>query len=285
MRFFITAAVALALLSGPATAQRGPIDIIVDDIFGGGNKAPNHHVLIETIPVNVDIESLRALDGHSLIINAYAPAKPGMPQPLLIGQTRLLLNGLPNNLGLVVAVPEPVTRDLDFAVLNGVVLDEQDQEVMFSKRDEFYRGKDAVELEMFSPGAQGQTGTPGQYGGTSSGGHVETLKGKIDLPSGAPSLMRGASLTVELVEVDPTGLAGGSGDTILGQTFIDIDQEKAPFKFKLDHVSKPPASGKEVVLRAYIMDWAGRRVYETRTPEPYRGDDDYRINLDPAGTP
>ena len=280
MRNLVTLAAVLSLASIPASAQRGPIDIIVDDIFGGGHKAPASQSVIDTIPVNVDIESLRALHGHSLIINAYAPAQAGMTQPLLIGQTRLLLNGLPNNLGLVIAVPEPVTRDLDFAVINGVVLDAQDKEVMFSQRDEFYRGKKAIQLNMIAPNAQGQGQTLPQ-GGQPPIGHVETLKGKVDLPSNAPSMMRGASLTVELVETDQSGLAGGAAtETILGQTFIDIDQEKAPYKFTLDHMKSAPTAGKTLILRAYITDWAGRRIYQTLNGEPYRGEDnDYRVNL------
>lgn len=284
MRFFVLIAAAFFLASTPAAAQFGPIDDILDDIMGGQKHPAPAHSLIDTIPVNVDIESLRALDGHSLVINAYAPAKAGMTQPLLIGQTRLLLNGLPHNLGLVIAVPEPITRDLDFAVINAVIIDDQNQEIMFSERDEFYRGKNAIQLRMSAPNAQGQNQTTPQ-GGQPPIGHVETLKGKVDLPSNAPSMMRGASLTVELVEIDQSGLAGAPpNETILGQTFIDIDQEKAPYKFTLDHMKSAPTAGKTLILRAYITDWAGRRIYQTVGGEPYRGEDnDYRVSL--AATP
>ncbi len=282
MRFFVLLAAAFFLATSPASAQFGPIDDILDDIMGGTKHPAPTRSLIDTIPVNVDIESLRTLDGHSLVINAYAPAQPGMTQPLLIGQTRLLLNGLPSNLGLVVAVPEPVTRDLDFAVINAVILDDQNQEVMFSQRDEFYRGKDAIQLKIKAPSAHSGNSHPQQPGGQPPIGQVETLKGKVYLPADAPTMMRGASLTVELVEVDQSGLAGGTTtQSILGQTFIDIDQEKAPYKFTLDHVAMALPAGKILTLKAYVTDWAGRRIYETRNAEPYRGEnDDYKLKLE-----
>ncbi len=275
MRFLITAAAALALCGSPASAQIGPIDDILNDIFQGGNQPSPAYGLIETIPVNVDIGTLRNLHGNSLIINAYKPVQPGMTQPQLIGQTRILLTGLPPQLGLAISVPEPVTKDLDYAVINAVILNEQDQEVMFSQKDEFYRGRGNVQLVMHAPG---QSHVPTQ---SPQGNNVETLKGKVTLPRNTPELTRGASLTVELVEQDGAGVT-----TILGQTFIDVDQEKPPFKFRLDYVSTTPTSGQRRFLRAHITDWAGRRMYESRADEPYRGeDDDYRVLAEPLNIP
>ncbi len=279
MRKLLLASMAALMLGVPATAQLGPIDDIIEDIIG----SPHQHIpvqsVIETIPVNIDMQSLRSMDGHSVIINVYKPVQPGMNRPLLIGQTRMLLTGLPENLGLVVAVPEPVTRDLDFVVVNGVVLDEQDQEVLISRQDEFYRGRGDVRLDLVTPGNLSQNPT-----GSAHNAKIEQLKGKIYLPKNSPELMRGASMTVDLVEIDASSLAGGATETIIGQTFVDLDQEKSPFKFKLDYVA-PPQTGKSRIIRVQITDWAGRRIYENLSPEPFRGDDDYRITLDPARQP
>ncbi len=268
----------LALMATPASAQMGPIDDILDDIFDNPRRAPHAQSLIETIPVNIDMQSLRSMQNHSIIINVYKPVQPGMTRPQLIGQSRMILTGMPDSLGLVVAVPETVTRDLDFVVVNAAVLDEQDQEVLISRQDEFYKGRGTVHLDLITPG--NAAATPPQ-----NGAKVEQIEGKADLPRNAPDLMRGASMTVELVELDASGLAGGPGEVIMGQTFVDLDKEKAPFKFKLDYVA-PPANGRVRVIRAYITDWAGRRLYETLRGEPFRGEDDnYRIDLEPAPLP
>jgi len=280
MRKILLISMAALMLGSPATAQLGPIDDILEDIIGPSRQHIPVQSVIETIPVNVDMQSLRSMAGHSVIINVYKPVQPGMTRPLLIGQTRMLLTGLPENLGLVVAVPEPVTRDLDFVVVNGVVIDEQDQEVLISRQDEFFRGRGDVRLDLVTPGNLTQNPA-----GTSSNAKVEQLKGKIYLPKNSPDLMRGASMTVDLVEVDASSVAGGgTTETIIGQTFVDLDQEKSPFKFKLDYVA-PPQTGKSRIIRVQITDWAGRRIYENYSPEPFRGDDDYRITLDPVRQP
>ena len=284
MRKFLIIAASALMLGSPATAQFGPIDDILEDIIDGPRRHVPMQSAIETIPVNVDMQSLRSMAGHSVIINVYKPVQPGMKRPQLIGQTRMLLTGLPENLGLVVAVPEPVTRDLDFVVVNGVVVDEYDQEVLSSRQDEFYKGRGDVRLDFINPSNMGQP-LPGQNTANTPAGKVETLKGKVSLPSNSPELVRGASMTVELVELDASGLAGGAGETIIGQTFVDLDQEKSPFKFKLDYVT-PAASNRTRVLRAQITDWAGRRIYETYRSENFRGDDDdYRLAAEPARQP
>ncbi len=262
----------------PAQAQLGPIDDILNDIIivdKNGHPSQGYHV-VETIPVNVSINTLRDLRGYSLVINAYKPVQPGMSQPELMGQSRILLSGMPKDFGMAVMVPDAVTRDLDFAVINGAILDANNQEILITRQEEFYRGRGTVELDFIEPGAQGQT--------PPSNTPVKTLKleGKAYLPSDAPELTRGASMTVELVELDRTGLASGGSapETIISQTFIDLDKEKSPFKFKMEYPDFTPTSGKEVVLRATITDWAGRRLYEDYRGVPFRGKEkDYKINL------
>ena len=272
------------LMSFPAQAQFGPIeDILEDIIIVDKNGHPSHgYSVVETIPVNVDIETLRDLGGYSLVLNAYKPVQPGMKQPELIGQTRILLTGMPKDFGLAIMVPDSVTRDLDFAVINGAILDSNNQEILVSRQEEFYRGRGTVALEMIEPGSRGQSPqsspTPAK---------MLKLEGKAYLPSSAPELSRGASMTVELVEVDRSGLAGGGvSETIISQTFVDLDKEKSPFKFKLEYPDTTSSSGKEIILRAFVMDWAGRRLYEDFRGQPFRGkDDNYKINLTPSYQP
>lgn len=265
----------------PAQAQLGPLDDILQDIIvdTGGHPSHGYHV-VETIPVGISIDTLRSLDAHSLVINAYKPVQPGMTQPELIGQTRILLTGMPKDFGLAVMVPDAVTQDLDFAVINGAVLAANNKEILVSRQEEFYRGRGTVDLVMIEPGAQGQTQS-------STTVKTEKLEGKAYLPSNAPELTRGASMTVELVEIDRNGLAGGGApETIISQTFVDLDKEKSPFKFKLEYPDVPSTTGKEIILRATITDWAGRRLYEDFRGQPFIGKSkDYKINLQPSYQP
>jgi len=267
----------------PAQAQLGPLEDILEDIINdtrGGH--PGHQVgSVEAIPVGVDIDTLQSFIGHTLVLNAYQPVEPGMTKPELIGQTRILLTGMPNQFGLSIFVPEPITRDLDFAVINGAVLDPTGKEVLVSRQDEFFKGRGSVELEMVPLG-----NTPANPQTPATPAKLEKLEGKAYLPKDAPQLMRGASLTVELVEIDTSGLAGGTGfsERIVSQTFVDLDKEKSPFKFKMDYPQWTQDPTKQVVLRAQLKDWAGRLMYEDFKGVPFRGKDDkYKINLEPAG--
>lgn len=281
MRKFLILTAASLMISGTASAQFGPIEDIFEDILNDSQRRSYGHQAssVETIPVDIDIDTLRSFIGYSLVLNAYKPVEPGMSQPELIGQSRILLTGMPNQFGMAIFVPEPITRDLDFAVVNGAVLDPSGKEVLVSKREEFFKGRGTVALEMVPLGGQ----TTGQT--TTTPVKTEKLEGKTYLPKDAPQLMRGASMTVELVEVDNSGLAGGSGysERIISQTFVDLDKEKSPFKFKMEYPDVQASSGKEIVLRAQVKDWAGRLMYEDFRGVPYRGkDNDYKIRLEPA---
>ena len=283
MRKFLILTAATLLVAAPAQAQLGPIEDILNDIIVDSRRHGGHGhgqiSSIETVPVDVEMATLRSFVGHSLVLNVYKPVEPGMTQPELIGQSRILLTGMPDQLGMAVFVPEPVTRDLDFAVVNGAVLDPAGNEVLVSRQEEFYKGRGTVKLEMVPIGNQGPAQAP------ATPAKMDELKGKAYLPKDAPQLMRGASMTVELVEIDNSGLAGGSGfsERIIAQTFVDLDKEKSPFKFKLEYPDNKIPPGKSVVLRAQLKDWAGRLMYEDFRGVPFRGeDDDYKINLEPA---
>ncbi|NNE57712.1 MAG: hypothetical protein HKN36_06350, partial [Hellea sp.] len=246
----------------------------------GPNSSSQGLFLIENIPVEIDIQSSAALAGHSLILSAYKPAGQGMSQPELIGQSRIILTGLPGQLGLVIAVPEPVTRDLDFVVIDGVIVDRNNQEIMVARQEQFYRGRDSAQLEMIQPDRIAPPPT-----GQSPSATFQQLEGKVYLPKNAPSLMRGASMTVELIETE-TLPDGSRVENILGQSFVDIDQENSPFKFKMDYSLPLSSSGAPRYLRAVITDWAGRSVYETLAGEPYLANvDSYRLDLQPSPMP
>ncbi len=281
MRKFLLISVASLLMTVPAQAQFGAIEDLIEDIIVDTRRHPGpHQSAIEMIPVDVDMNSLRSFIGHSLVLNAYKPVEPGMTQPELIGQTRILLTGMPNQLGLAIFVPEPVTRDLDFAVVNGAILDPSGKEVFISRQEEFFKGRGSVNLEMVAVGNQGTTQSP------QTAGKMAELEGKVYLPKDAPQLMRGASMTVELVEVDNARLAGGSGYTerVITQTFVDLDKEKSPFKFKLEYPQAETNTSKQIVIRTELKDWAGRVMYEDFQGQPFMGaDNKYKIELEPAG--
>lgn len=281
MRKFLILTAASLMMTGTASAQFGPIEDIFEDIINDTQRRSHSHQgsAVETIPVDIDIDTLRSFVGYSLVLNAYKPVEPGMSQPELIGQSRILLTGMPNQFGMAIFVPEPITRDLDFAVVNGAVLDPAGKEVLVSRKEEFFKGRGTVALEMVPLGGQ----TTGQTSTTPV--KTEKLEGKTYLPKDAPQLMRGASMTVELVEIDNSGLAGGSGysERIISQTFVDLDKEKSPFKFKMEYPDVQASPGKDIILRAQVKDWAGRLMYEDVRGEPFRGkDDNYKINLEPA---
>ena len=113
------------------------------------------------------------------------------------------------------------------------------------------------------------------------------LEGKAYLPNGVPDLMRGASMTVELIDLSQSGLAGGaSSPTVISQTYVDLDKEKSPFKFKLEFPDNINPNNGNIVLHAYIIDWAGRRLYQDDKGQSFRGkDDDYKISLEPVTLP
>lgn len=282
MRKFLILSAAALLMATPSQAQLGPLEDILNDIIVDSRRGGHgHHQIgsVETIPVDVDMATLRSFVGHSLVINVFKPVEPGMTQPELIGQSRILLTGMPNQLGMAVFVPEPVTRDLDFAVVNGAVLDPAGNEVLITRQEEFYKGRGTVNLDLVPIGNQGAPTAPAVPA------KMEELKGKAYLPKDAPQLMRGASMTIELVEIDNSGLAGGTGfsERIITQTFVDLDKEKSPFKFKMEYPASHIQAGKTVILRAQLKDWAGRVMYEDFRGVPFRGkDDDYKINLEPA---
>lgn len=93
-------------------------------------------------------------------------------------------------------------------------------------------------------------------------------------------------MTVELIEYDKARPAGPANEAIISQTFVDLDQEKSPFKFKMDYVLPQTRPGYDRALRVYITDWAGRLIYELGSYEPYRGpEDDYKMTVEPRYQP
>jgi len=281
MRKMLLVSVASLLMAAPSQAQFGPLEDLIEDIIVDTRRHPGpNQSAVEMIPVDVDMNSLRSFIGYSLVLNAYKPVEPGMTQPELIGQTRILLTGMPNQLGLAIFVPEPVTRDLDFAVVNGSVIDPTGKEILISRQEEFFKGRGSVNLEMIP------IGNPGTGQSQPAPINMEELEGKVYLPSDAPQLMRGASMTVEMVEIDNSSLAGGTGisERIISQTFVDLDKEKSPFKFKLEYPQDASNLSKQVIIRAQVKDWAGRVMYEDFRGQRFNGNNDkYRIALEPAG--
>ena len=283
MRFLWPIIAALALLVSPAHAQ---IDDIFDDIFGKrGSQHPfpqgQHPAfgMIDNIPVDIYIHNAGSLDDHFLIVTAFAAPAPNVRQaaPRMIGQTQILLNGMGKDLQIIVAAPEPVTRDIDYARIEARIVDANGNTVLSEERSGEYRGRTPAKIDLIRPGG-GSISNP--QTGTQSGA-VETVRGTVGIQNGVAPNFRGATLVVELVE---DGLAGGPANamTVLGQTRIDIDQKSAPYDFSVDAFMPQSQNGAPIALRAYVEDWAGRRTMETPVTTPYRGPGErYNLSLAP----
>ena len=269
MRIFMACLAFLSLLfSAPAYGQ---IDDILDDIFGGGQHHPFPQSpragqgLIENIPVGVQLPRGQSLDDHIIIVSAYAPPPPNVRQakPRLIGQTRLLLTGLGDQLELVVAVPEPVTRDLSAARISAEVRDPSDQPVLIARQDDYYKGFGAARLELVNVGGAANNPVNAPIAG------YESVRGTVNLDRQQQGqVFRGGTVTVKLMEA---GVPAGNASQILAETEIDIDQKSAPFKSILEYPVRPRHTQYPLEIVAELKDWAGRITHRNLGSVPYRG--------------
>lgn len=268
MRIFMACLAFLSLMLAPPAY--GQIDDILDDIFGGGQHHPFPQSpragegLIENIPVGVQLPRGQSLDDHIIIVSAYAPPPPNVRQakPRLIGQTRLLLTGLSEQLELVVAVPEPVTRDLSAARISAEVRGPADQAVLIARQDDYYKGFGAARLELIPVGGSGNNQTHTPIAG------YESVRGTVGFDRQQGQVFRGGTVTVKLMEA---GVPAGNVPQILAEIEIDIDQKSAPFKFILEYPVRPRHTQYPLELVAELKDWAGRITHTNLGPVPYRG--------------
>ena len=144
----------------------------------------------------------------------------------MLGQTQLLLTGLQPPLQVIIAVPEPVTRDLTYARITAHIMDVNGNNILIAERDGIYRGTEPPELTLIapsgSPKAQ-ETSLQTLYG-------LELIEGVIEL-SGNHSLVTGSTLTIQLLE---NALAGGTSTTIAAELVQNLDGSAHPIPFTLE---------------------------------------------------
>lgn len=282
MRKFLTPIIVAGFaMTSPVYAQSGGFGDIIEDIFNQGGTFPNDGSpeasgLIDNIPVNITIDESLSLDDKLLVVSAYAPPPPsgGMSEPQLLGETRLLMTGLTQEMQIIIAAPAPVTDNIDYTRLEAKVLDENGNPVLTSKEDGFYRGSAPADITLVAMSYKPETTSPPPIAG------LETAKGKVQIAN-SNDMFRGSSLTLQLVE---TGLAGGRTKLIAAETILDLDQRTPPFDFEIDRAVRD-GDDTPLAFDAWISDWAGRKTHVMGKLVPYNGPERaYRLKLDTLKT-
>lgn len=267
----------LCVFSSPSYAQYEDLGEILEDIIKG-SKSPSQTPIyggaaIETIPVTIRYDVPGDLDNHMIILSAYTPNDPSgqTKKTQLLGQNRLLLNGLESPLQLIMAVPEVMTKNLTFARITAEIRDENNNRVMINEREGIYRGTEPPELNLIATGQTIATAPPPALSG------LESINGEIFIRDKRHTPNDG-SLTIQLLE---TGLVGGRSITIAAEEIILLDRNYPPYAFTMDRGLTADAQDTPLSLKAWITDWAGRKTHVLKTPVPYNGpDSDYKLTLD-----
>lgn len=274
-----------APLTAPAAHAQQDIGDIIDDIFKDGQfpKPADDRAQqgrIDNIPVEIRFETdERGLPAESmLIVSAYAPPPPNVRRstPLMLGQTRLLMSGLTSPTQVIIAVPSSITQELDHARIEAKIVDINGAIIYELAFPGKYQGYEPPVL-ILDPVGEPTTNAPTNSSGSLSS---ETVRGTVKLNGKAPKFA-GSNLVVRLVE---DGLAGGTSNTIAGETRLILDGKRPPFEFELERVIDTSRADVPLSFEVWIEDWAGRKTHVTPAPIPYNGPDtNYHIRLDAIG--
>jgi len=263
----ITAATFIVSPSTYARPQQGGFPDILEDIFGGKTPSPYGGIpgsmsYIENIPVQVTFDSRPDLlpNGAMLVLTATAPPAPNVRRsnPLVIGETRLLISRMAPPLSLVIAVPSDMARELDYAQIDAKIIDANGNIAYRLENSAQYSGGQPPFLALEPIGAF--TGTPPGTGGPMPPympPKIEVIDARIDLPAGT-TLTRGSTLVLQVTEVT---LAGGTRPSIAKEERVDIDQKTAPFAVKLNVPTGADGMLESPELTAYIEDWKGEKTF------------------------
>jgi len=272
----IIVSIFLSAISLPSYAQFEDLGEILEEIIkqGSPSQTPIYDgAAIETIPVTIRFDVPDGLDNHMIILSAYTPKDPSgkTTKTQLLGQNRLLMNGLESPLQLIIAVPETVTNSLTFARITAEIRDENNNRVMINEREGLYRGTEPPDLTLIATDKSlSNTPIPAISGLEIINGEV-SIRDKRQVPDGG-------TLTIQLIE---TGLVGGTSITIAAEKIIYLDRDYPPYKFTLDRGLTADQKNTPLSLKAWITDWAGRKTHVLRKPIPYNGpDSDYKLTLD-----
>lgn len=267
----------MTTFSLPSHAQFEDLGGILEDIISGSQipgQTPIHgQTAVETIPVTIHYDVPVPLDDHMITLSAYTPSDPSgtSKETQLLGQTRLMLNGLSTPLNLSLTVPNAMTKDLPFIRITAEVRDENNNRVMQNEREGLYRGAETPELTLLATGATIDVNEPPQISG------LELIKAEVSIRD-KKHIPKDGTLIIQLLE---NALAGSPSITIAAEKVIQIDQIAHPYAFTLERGLTADSQQVPLSLKAWITDWAGRKTHILRTPVPYNGaDTDYKLILD-----
>jgi len=277
---FLSVVVAMMSFAFPASAQNDMGDIF-GDIFKGGQYPPQQQAtLIDNIPVQVRFDAgPQGLPSESmLVVTAYAPPPVNVRRaaPLMLGETRLLLSGLPSPVSIVVAAPAQITEGIDYARIEAKIIDHNGTIIFELQNSGEFRGYEPAKLFLTPYGQIAGPAAPTPYGQPEPAA-TETVRGTVSITDPS-SVFRGANLVIRLME---DGLAGGTTRNIVGETRTALDGKSAPFNFSLERVLSTNNSQTPLAFEVWIEDWAGRKTHVMPRPVPFNGAaTNYRFALD-----
>lgn len=264
-------------VSQTSHAQKAPLGDILDDIING-RTSPNQTPIygntgINTIPVMIRFDVPGHLDDHTLIVSAYTPNDPSGKtiKSQLLGQNRIVLNGVKSPLQFAIATPEIITKNLTHTRITAEIRDENNNRVMTNEREGLYRGTEPPEITLIATGFVAESIPTPQITG------FEVIQGDVFIRNKRHTPAEGF-LTLQLIE---NALLGGTSITIAAEKTIPLDKNYPPYGFNLERGFTTESQKTPLSLKAWITDWAGRKTHVLRTPIAYNGPNShYKLTLD-----
>lgn len=266
--FYILApALMMGLMSAPASAQQAPdYGAIIRDII---KSVPQNPVITtpqtgqaQAIPLSVNFDMPPNIDGARLIVSALAPDNG------LLGESRIILNGLQPPLSLSLFVPPQSQNSDGYIVLKARIDDANGETQMATSSDTIYTNGEAIMRLSPVQSAAGSTGPITAF---------NVARGTVSLKADG-GLFQDAKLTVQLVEA---GLAGGQGSLVKGETVILITDSARPIPFEMNYGTPRGGFKMPLGLKAFVTDWAGRVTHVMPNRAAFDGPDKtYRLSLD-----
>ena len=267
----------LTSLSFSSHAQFEDLGGIIEDIIKGsqipGQTPIYEDTAIETIPITIIYDVPASLDDHVIILSAFTPHDPSgiSKHTQLLGQTRLMMNGLSSPLKLGLTIPSSMTKELTFIRISAEIQDTNNNRVMMHEREGIYRGSEPPSLNLISTSQSDPISNAPEISG------LELINGEVFIRDKA-RVPNNGTLTIQLLE---NALAGGRSLTIAAEKIISIERDYPPFAFTLERGLVAENESHVLSLNAWITDWAGRKTHILREPVSYNGPDtQYKIILD-----
>ena len=269
--------VILTSVSSISHAQFEDLGGIIEDIIKGsqipGQTPIYEAAAIDTVPVTILYDVPVPLDDHTITLSAHTPHDPSgiSKNTQLLGQTRLMMNGLSAPLKLGLTIPSTMTKDLTFVRISAEVHDTNNNRVMMHEREGIYRGSEPPTLTLISTSQSDPIAEIPEISGLELINGEVFIRDKLHIPNGG-------TLTIQLLE---NALAGGHSLSIAAEKVIPIERNYPPYAFTLERGLVAGNQPNILSLKAWISDWAGRKTHILREPVSYNGPNtQYKIILD-----